>query len=609
MHKVNIKMKKFIRFIIWLIAVTPLIFYPYLRSVFSLPKLVWIFFVVILLFWLCLREKLFNYVNTFIVPIGLLFFWLCIVLIRCTNIFAGIHSILIFLLFVTFYICFEDVVAGDRSLIDIFIKGIIFVSIVVCIYGILQVCGIDFIRWNVKNTASSSLGRRNFAGEYLVMVIPYAFYFLYRERKKWIYIPVFLLILHLILTFTRASYIGFFVSVIIFFILTGRKARINRKAVILLLILFFSRSVFSGIHTFERGTVKSRLLIWNVTLKMIRSNPLFGVGPGNFVIMYPFYGIGEEKALRGVSLVVDRAHNDYLEVCAESGVIGLLLFFYFLFCIFKVLFTLYRETDGYERILTVSIISSVVGMCVNALASFPFNNPATLLLFWVNVSFAGAMYRKLKGEKRVNMNYSLLRIYFVLFCLAGFIMSVMGIKASYYMFLAKNTKDKTSLYFAEKAVLYNPYSMETTFLAAKTATKYGEYERAYRYISMEKQLEPYSASLYHNLGLVYFHLMNFREAEESFLYSLKLNPEVPDVHNTLGVLYLNTGRYDEAITCFIRAITLKSDFDFAYYNLGLVYYIKQDYQKAVEYLRKTLEINPDFEDAKKIITDIENNKH
>lgn len=104
-----------------LICLTPLMLFPYLNNAFHLPKFIWIFFVTIFLLGFSIKERLFGYRNTFIVPVFLLFIWTVITLSRCTNIYSGLYSILIFILFITFYILVENVVVNDRF-IDLFIK-------------------------------------------------------------------------------------------------------------------------------------------------------------------------------------------------------------------------------------------------------------------------------------------------------------------------------------------------------------------------------------------------------------------------------------------------------------------------------------------------------
>ncbi len=594
-------MNKFFRLSLWLLAITPLLF-AFTGDPTKLPKFVWIFFCVILLFAAGIKDRLFSYRNTFIIPAGLLLIWYILTLSRCVNIFEGFRSIFILILFITLYISLENLIARDIYLIDYFMKGVVIITVIISIYGLLQVAGIDFVKWDIKNSPLSTLGRRNFAAEYLVMVIPYVYYFIFKEKRNWLlYILLLLFILHLIFTFTRASYISFFVSCILFFILTGRRVSINRKVIIFLCILFFSRIAFSDISTFERGTIKSRFLIWNVTLKMIKENPLMGVGPGNFVITYPYYAKGETKALKGPSLLVDSVHNDYLEVCAETGVVGLLLFLYLLFSFFRVSFVLYRGMEGKERVLIAGIISSVVAICVNALASFPFKNPATLLLFWANVSFTGGIYRKSRGDRTLKVSYPLLKLYLLIFAIGGIVLSYRGIKASRYMFLAKNTKGNLSLQFAEKASKYNPFSYEYLHFAGTIAMNLNEYNRAYTLLSAGIKLHPYYDSLYNNLGLTYLFRGNSEKAEESFLTALMLTPDSYEFNNNMGFLYLNTARYDEAIQYLKRATWLKPDAYISFYSLGTAYYMKRQYREAEEQFKKALEINPDFSPAKEYL--------
>jgi len=56
-----------------------------------------------------------------------------------------------------------------------------------------------------------------------------------------------------------------------------------------------------------------RRQIWASTLEMIAARPLTGFGPGTFQTVYPAF------ARFDVGLVVNHAHNDWLELAAEAG--------------------------------------------------------------------------------------------------------------------------------------------------------------------------------------------------------------------------------------------------------------------------------------------------
>jgi len=599
-------MRRFYKGTLWFIAATPLVFLI-TGDPTALPKFIWIFLAVTLLFWIGIKEGLFSYRNTFILPAALLLIWYITTLVRCVNIFEGLHSIFILILFLTLYISLENVVARDNFLIDEFIRAIIIITVLVSVYGLLQVGGIDFVKWEVRNSPLSTLGRRNFAAEYLVMVIPYMYYLLIDKKKQWIlYIPLVLSVIHLILTFTRASYIAFLISGVVFFVLAVKRAVIKKEVVVMICILIFSQPLFSGIKTFERGTVKSRMLIWNITLKMIKKNPIMGVGPGNFIITYPYYATGEAEALRGTSLLVDSVHNDYLEVCAEAGIVGFVLFLYLLFSVFKASFVLYRGSGRKEKLLIAGIISSMVAICINGLASFPFKNPATLLLFWADVSFIGGIYRKRVGEKKIDVSYPLLRVYLLIFTIAGLILSYMCLQASRYIYLARNSQGKASLQFAEKSTMYNPFSYKYLHFAGTVAMNTGEYQKAYTLLTKGIKLNPYYDSLHNNLGMVYLLTGNIEKAEEEFLIALQLNPDSYEFNNNAGFLYLTTKRYDEAIKYLKKATQLKPDAYLSFYSLGLAYYMEKQYKEAEEQFKRVLEINPSFIPAKEYLKKISN---
>jgi len=587
-------------------SLTPLIFLTGVTDSFYLPKFIWIFLAVVLLFWVVLKDSLFSYRNTFILPAALLLIWYIITLSRCVNIFEGLHSIFILILFLTLYISLENLVAMDDFLIDEFIRAIIIITVLVCLYGLLQVAGIDFVKWEVRNSPLSTLGRRNFAAEYLVMVIPYMYYLLI-DKKKWLLlVPIILSVVHLTLTFTRASYIAFLISGVVFFVLAGKRVNVKVAVIVLLSFLVFNQPLFSGIKTFERGTVKSRMLIWNITFKMIKKNPIMGVGPGNFIITYPYYATGEAEALRGASLLVDSVHNDYLEVCAEAGIVGFVLFLYLLFSVFRASFVLYRGSGRKEKLLIAGIISSMVAICVNGLASFPFKNPATLLLFWADVSFIGGIYRKRVGEKKIGVSYSLLKCYLLIFAVTGLILSYMCLQASRYIYLARNTQDKASLQFAEKSTMYNPFSYKYLHFAGTVAMNTGEYQKAYTLLKKGVKLNPYYDSLHNNLGMIYLLTGNIEKAEEEFLRALQLNPDSYEFNNNAGFLYLTTKRYDEAIKYLKKATQLKPDAYLSFYSLGLTYYMEKQYKEAEGQFKRVLEINPSFIPAKEYLKKISN---
>jgi O-antigen ligase len=74
---------------------------------------------------------------------------------------------------------------------------------------------------------------------------------------------------------------------------------------------------FKQIFTEKGDNGGQRMEIWQAAIQMTKDNPWFGIGPGNFQNVIETY---DSQLARMFS------HNSFLNVLAETGVIGLLLY-------------------------------------------------------------------------------------------------------------------------------------------------------------------------------------------------------------------------------------------------------------------------------------------
>jgi len=93
--------------------------------------------------------------------------------------------------------------------------------------------------------------------------------------------------------------------------------------------------------------------------EMVRAAPLLGVGPGNYAVAYPSFAVGAWYAGRG------HAHNYYLHMAAEAGMIGLLAYLLLIGVVVQqTVCALRRATDPVLRSTAVGgcgIIAAVAG--------------------------------------------------------------------------------------------------------------------------------------------------------------------------------------------------------------------------------------------------------
>jgi O-antigen ligase len=81
------------------------------------------------------------------------------------------------------------------------------------------------------------------------------------------------------------------------------------------------------------SNTRVRFLFWGIGLEMLREHPLIGVGANNYDAAYPqaraaFSQRHSDSSLIAMDeeMLVERAHNEYVQIAAELGLVGLIIF-------------------------------------------------------------------------------------------------------------------------------------------------------------------------------------------------------------------------------------------------------------------------------------------
>ncbi|MBI4845775.1 MAG: O-antigen ligase family protein [Candidatus Omnitrophica bacterium] len=161
----------------------------------------------------------------------------------------------------------------------------------------------------------------------------------FRFGKKNIFRNIFFIflllgcVLGLILTKSKGGWIAFLGAGILFVILEKRNAKLFLFLTAAVFCLFFILVKLSGkiylppISNFL-DSFSVRIEYWKAALAMIKTNPLAGFGPGSFASVYPLFKtlIAEETVM---------AHNSFLQIWAESGILSFFSFCLFVFFLIK----------------------------------------------------------------------------------------------------------------------------------------------------------------------------------------------------------------------------------------------------------------------------------
>lgn len=128
----------------------------------------------------------------------------------------------------------------------------------------------------------------------------------------------------------------------------------------------------------------NRLAIWQSTLELIKEKPLMGVGFGGYSAAITKF---DSSSGKGTLL---QAHNDYLELLANGGIISFLLVLTFGYIFIARSAKQFKSRDHLRRSSCFGAILGIIGISIHSLVDFGLHTMVNALLFVVLVVIATA---------------------------------------------------------------------------------------------------------------------------------------------------------------------------------------------------------------------------
>lgn len=391
----------------------------------------------------------------------------------------------------------------------------------------------------------------------------------------------------LMLTGTKFGIVSAVVALLVLFVLaiatrSLKRTRFKRliviAAVLTPLLVVFSGPVTSRIGEAEAGgsqvhSTTFRVFTWEATARMISRNPWLGVGAGMFEYAYPRYTIaGPTK----------NAHQGYLQIAAESGLIALGAFLFALVCVaYGALDGIFRGVKNAPvqpdvsatgpgitwkelvpfsgwRMMNCAIFAALAGCAVRNLADSDWFVMGIALPFGVMMGMlmaqTGAAQREVVIEKR------LMRGALIAICI---LMSLFAISFALGDLVAPEDTIQSSMSNAEMlrryqlASIFSPLNAKYHREAAKYLAAEGKAQEALRELETAIRLAPTDASNYYTMGLVAQHMGRAEQAVEYYEKSLRYNPKSTGTLLKLAEARLMLGDERGAEDAFDRIIRLE----------------------------------------------------
>lgn len=566
--------------------------------------------------------------------------------------------------------------------VKLYISILLYFSLIPSIFGLIQyfkifaLLKIDTFKLLPKDVAYSTFGNKNFFAGFLVLVIPLSLsLFCYEQKllKKIVFLITFLILLFsLLITFTRGAYIGIFAGIVTFFLLNliSLKKYFVKIIVIILIIsiclsiILLKLNIFENvkdavvsIFSFSHGTNLMRITTYKSFFRAAIKNPLTGVGIGTFQLTFPFFR-DELYSSKGLTHNTLHAHNEYLEILGEQGIIGLVLFLWFIYILLylsiKKFFT--SKYKPYKWILS-GLIASILGALAHNIFSVNLRMTSTSVIFYFLVGLTIVLIKKneiqIKFKSHIifiiiigTLSIFLFHFFFKIYKSQTLLQLATSYERPDSVFLdGKTGKHSEKLRNQELIKLYkntlecNPYSLSARYKLSSSLYKNKYYNDAIKEYNELKYYAPRYTQINFNISLVYFMMKNIKEALyyqgiatgienskknfkqlSSFYYDLgmkdlsihlikktiKMNRLNSNLYNLLGYKLFEKKYFIEAVNTYLFLTFLKRENDIncieSYKNIGVIYmYNLMNPDRAKKYFLKYIELTKNKNEKRKVL--------
>jgi O-antigen ligase len=387
------------------------------------------------------------------------------------------------------------------------------VGITICIvslYGFLQIYGVEPfpLTTQFKSGFFSTFGNPNMTAQYLALGFPLLIWWLKENRNCRILLWVTLTLALTYINFLMCRSVFISIFVIFSFSLFYLKSVSIKQLFILMLSVFLLTFVVRQTSSVVRQTSivvtplespkisgqldsssRTRLFLWQDTLRMISDKPLVGHGPVSFEFSYlPYQATG--NLIPRESRLFKSPHNEILRFSSEYGVPLSLV-------VFGVIFSLALLVKGnaYNKSDLIVPINTLLVLLVETIFQFPFDlaYPKVSLAMAAGLSLSFLPDRQL-GDKFFTKT--------ILLSMVTAFLTTTGYKfviSNYYFRNYQFSIDKM-----ESACELNPTNWKSCIAAINLNMLSGNSERAEQQVNKLLEMNHYNYMALKYLGLIKF---------------------------------------------------------------------------------------------------------
>jgi O-antigen ligase/tetratricopeptide (TPR) repeat protein len=290
----------------------------------------------------------------------------------------------------------------------------------------IEMTNYDAFVLSIKGNASN----KNIWAASIAIKIPFCLYMVYVLQSKWKYFfmaIVMMAVMSIVIMSTRSTYVSTFSYALFFVILCVIeiiRKQMNYFTIFKLIIPMILGVIFAtfAIKTVNKQFDKAnqggyaalssrvnsinlegsgRKNYWLASIDYMNKHKIIGAGFGNWKIAVIPY----EREILDDNILSYHIHNDFLEVGAETGIIGFILYVGLFIWTFVMFCKNYFSKELNEnRFLHFFALLSLVGYGVDASLNFPMERPITQILFAICCAINLSVYLENRNKTATKPN-------------------------------------------------------------------------------------------------------------------------------------------------------------------------------------------------------------
>ena len=349
--------------------------------------------------------------------------------------------------------------------------------------------------------------------------------------------------------------------------------------------------------TFDPGSdsLQVRWAYWEGTLRLIRDHIWTGVGVGNFPLAFVPYR--SRFIYRNPGVQVEHPHNEYLNLWAELGPLGLLAGLWLLFRVVRLGRHLAGRAEVRREVLA-GVLGGLAAAAAYASLFYVVHVPASAVNVAILLGMLDGMDRDVgQAERARPIRLAVLLpgiLVLGLLCFQYFLRPLAG---EVQFFLAhrelQEQRIEAGLGRLERSLEWNPQCYLARYRRAQIFSVLGRYPETIREAQEMLRVHPKSEIAYWAMGTAYLKLGEKPKAKAMFLEALAVNPHFPHALNNLGIVAAQEGRTGEAEALFLRAKEVLGRKEAnPYINLGSLYETAGRTREALKMYETAAAIQP-----------------